>query len=312
VIERLGEEEFKDSARGGELLALLGDYSRYISLERGLSPNTISAYLSDLRQFFKYLLSENLPPLKVDPRQIEDYLWKIKSEQNLAPSSLFRKTESIKSFYSFLAAEKKIERSPAGLFHAPKMPKRLPHALSLAAVDSLFRTEDLSSFEGTRRRTMVEVLYATGMRVSEILSLKSEAVNFQDGWVRVLGKGMKERLIPLHASAVLWLKKYAETRARRFPHHDSAELFLSRRGKKLSRAQFWREIRDIGRKAGLSFPLHPHLLRHTFATHMLAGGADLRAVQELLGHSSLATTEIYTHVERSGLKSAHERFHPRH
>ena len=289
----------------------LAEYSRSICLERGLSPNTVSAYLSDLRQFFIYLLAQQLPLDNISPKQIENYLWMMKSEKNLAPGSLFRKMESIKSFYSFLAAEKKIEKSPVALFHSPKIPKRLPHSLSAAAIDSIFLTEDLSAFDGARKRTMVEVLYATGMRVSEILSLRSDSINFQDGWVRVMGKGMKERLIPINPSAVSWLKKYVGMRERRFPNLDSAELFLNRRGKKISRVQFWREIRDIGKKAGLKEPLHPHLFRHTFATHLLAGGADLRSVQEMLGHASLSTTEIYTHVERSGLKKTHERFHPR-
>jgi integrase/recombinase XerD len=158
---------------------------------------------------------------------------------------------------------------------------------------------------------MLEVLYATGMRVSELLALKADALNLQDGWVRVFGKGSKERLIPLHDRAVSLLRQYLALLQAKFKDGASSELFLSRSGRKLSRAQFWRDLKALGRLAGVSQRLHPHLLRHTFATHLLEGGADLRSVQELLGHASLATTQIYTHLERSQLKSAHRRFHPR-
>ena len=158
---------------------------------------------------------------------------------------------------------------------------------------------------------MLEVLYATGMRVSELLSLKVDAVNLEDNWVRVLGKGSKERLIPLHAGAVALLRRYLVLRSARFQARSAPEIFLNRSGRRLSRVQFWRDLRALGRKAGLKTPLHPHLLRHTFATHLLEGGADLRAVQEMLGHASLSTTQIYTHLQGSGLKAAHRRHHPR-
>ncbi len=291
-------------------LPWLEEYSRYIRLERGLSPNTVEAYLSDLRQFAAHLKKAGIAFEKIDSRALENYFWKLKTEKNLSAASLFRKMEAIKSFYVFLVSDKKIEKSPAASFRSPKMPQRLPKTLSVPEVESLLRAEDFKTFEELRRRAMLELLYAAGMRVSEILALKSDAINFQDGWVRVFGKGSKERLIPIHATAIAWLKRYAELRDARFPRQDAAEFFLSRRGKKLSRVQFWREMRDLGRKVGIS-NLHPHLFRHSFATHLLQNGADLRSVQELLGHASLSTTEIYTSVDRSGLKKAHERFHPR-
>jgi integrase/recombinase XerD len=157
---------------------------------------------------------------------------------------------------------------------------------------------------------MLEVLYAAGLRVSELLSLKPESANLQEGWVRVLGKGAKERLVPIHPRAVSALKVYLALRERRFKS-PAAELFLGRSGRSMSRVQFWRVLRALGLRAGLSTPIHPHLLRHTFATHMLAGGADLRSVQEMLGHADLSTTQIYTHLDAAALKSAHAKHHPR-
>ncbi len=305
----MSEEERQEKAPVG-FLPGLDEYARYVRLERGLSPNTVEAYLSDLRQFGRYLKEAGLSIETIETRDLENYFWKLKTEKNLAAASLFRKMEAIKSFYVFLVSEKKIEKSPAASFRSPRMPQRLPKTLALSEIETLMRAEDFNSFEKLRLRTMLELIYATGMRASEILALKSDAINFQDGWVRVLGKGSKERLIPIHSTAIAWLNRYAKVRESRFPGEDSSEFFLSRRGKKLSRVQFWREIRDLGKKAGIAH-LHPHLFRHSFATHLLQNGADLRSVQELLGHASLSTTEIYTSVDRSGLKKAHQRFHPR-
>lgn len=178
-------------------------------------------------------------------------------------------------------------------------------------MDKLFSVPVDGTFESARSRTMLEVLYASGMRVSELLFLKVDALNLDDGWVRVFGKGSKERLIPIHQRAVSVLRQYLSLRRAKFQDKAGAELFVNRSGRKLSRAQFWRDLRALGKRAGLSQDLHPHLLRHTFATHLLQGGADLRSVQEMLGHASLATTQIYTHLERSALKGAHRKFHPR-
>jgi integrase/recombinase XerD len=222
---------------------------------------------------------------------------------------LARKIETLRSFYAFQAAERRIEKSPVENMRTPKLPARLPKALPQADVERLL-SAPTPSYEALRTRTMVELLYATGMRVSELLGLKLDALNLKDGWVRVLGKGSKERLIPMHQRAILMLRQYLAEREKR---HKKAgdELFLSRRGGALSRPQFWRDLTALGRAAGLKTKLHPHLLRHSFATHLLAGGADLRSVQELLGHASLSTTQIYTHVDASALKSSHRRHHPR-
>ena len=242
---------------------------------------------------------------------LSDYLWVLKAERKLEAVSSFRKMEAIKSFYAFQTAEGRLTESPAQALRSPRLPARLPKFLTREDMDRLFSVPLDGSFEAARARTMLEVLYATGMRVSELLSLKLDAVNLADGWVRVFGKGSKERLIPVHDRAVGILKQYLAVRRGKFKDQASAQIFVSRAGKPLSRAQFWRDLRGLGRRAGVAQPLHPHLLRHTFATHLLQGGADLRSVQELLGHASLATTQIYTHLEKSALKGSHRKFHPR-
>ncbi|MBI5630496.1 MAG: tyrosine recombinase XerD [Elusimicrobia bacterium] len=291
---------------------LLEEYRRYLTLERGLSPNTCRSYGSDLGQFFRYLGSRKIEPLAASYDDLSDFLWELKSDKGLEASSLFRKIEALKSFYAFQVSERRISESPAEPFRSPRLAERLPKFLTIEEMERLLRSSGGAAFEPARARTMLELLYATGMRVSELLDLKPDSLNLEDGWVRVFGKGAKERLIPVHARAVSLLRQYLVLRERKFKNRTPApELFLSRKGGRLSRVQFWRDLKALGKKAGISKPLHPHILRHTFATHLLQGGADLRAVQEMLGHSSLATTQIYTHLEKSGLKAAHRRHHPR-
>ena len=252
-----------------------------------------------------------IPPLSAGTGHLEDFLWDLKSEKGLEPSSLFRKVEALRSFYSFQAAERRVTDNPAEALRPPRLPARLPKALSRQDMERLFRVPSAGSFEKARTRVMLELLYATGMRVSELLSLKPDAVNLEDRWVRVFGKRSKERLIPLHAAAVDLLRQYAVLREAKFKSRCEPFLFLGRGGKKLSRVQFWRELRAYGKEAGVETPLHPHLLRHTFATHLLQNGADLRSLQEMLGHASLSTTQIYTHLDQSALKASHRKFHPR-
>lgn len=280
-------------------------------MERGLARNTALAYGSDLGQFLAYMEERGQDPLRVSHGDLEDYLWELKSRQGLEASSLFRKIETLRSFYAFQTAERRLEVNPAGELRSPRRPSRLPEALSAEEVGRLLAVAPGGSYERVRARIMLELLYATGMRVSELLALKPEYVNLQDGWVRVLGKGSKERLIPVHERALAQLKQYLQLRQRRFPHAADGEIFLNRRGRRLSRVQFWRDLQGLAKTAGLEGRVHPHTLRHTFATHLLQGGADLRSVQEMLGHSSLATTQIYTHLDNSGLKESHRRHHPR-
>lgn len=267
-----------------------------------------------MAQFCAYLkrTGASPSPLEAAPRTLDDYLWELKTKRRLQASSLYRKIAALKSFYAFQASERRLGSSPAENFRSPRAPQRLPRALSLEQTERLLNVPPDGSFEMVRAKAMVELLYATGMRVSELIGLRADNLHLEDGWVRVFGKGSKERLIPLHERAKAVLRRYLEFRRDRFAGKATApEVFLSRRGRRLSRVQFWRDLGALGRRAGLGVPLHPHLLRHTFATHLLEGGADLRSLQELLGHASLSTTQIYTHLEKSGLKSTHQKSHPR-
>lgn len=280
-----------------------------MSLERGLSPLTQKSYGSDLAQFLDFLGQRGVEPLSAGSEQIDEHLWQLK-QRGLKPVSIYRKMEALRSFYAYQLAERRVTVNPTENFRRPRLPARLPKHLTKLEVESLLKVPLDGTFERLRTKVMFELLYACGLRVSELVGLKPEMINLQDGWVRVLGKGSKERLIPIHKRAATLLEKYLLLRGRRFPN-GAPEAFLGRSGGKISRVQFWRDLAALGKLAGLRRPLHPHLLRHTFATHLLQGGADLRAVQELLGHSSLSTTQIYTHLDPAGLKDAHDKFHPR-
>lgn len=288
---------------------LLEEFARYLSLERGLSPRTVSAYASDVGGFLAWAAQRKIDPRHAVKNALDDFLWDEKG-RGLKATSLFRKVEALKSFFAYQAIEGRLPENPAENLKGPRTPKRLPKHLSKQDALRLLAAPDGPSYEDARARAMLELLYAAGLRVTELLTLKPESVNLQEGWVRVLGKGAKERLVPVHPRALVALKAYLVAREKRFKAPDP-ELFLGRSGGKLSRQQFWRALRELGRRAGLKTDVHPHLLRHTFATHLLEGGADLRSVQEMLGHADLSTTQIYTHLDSAALKSAHAKHHPR-
>lgn len=289
--------------------ARLEEYSRYLSLERGLSPRTVSAYRSDIGAFYAWAAEKKLAAAKASRSDLDDFLWS-QREKGLKPASLFRKVESLKSYFGFEMLEEGLSESPAETLRTPRIPARLPKFLTKEEAARLLAAPNTADYEDTRDRAMLELLYASGLRVSELVSMTTEAVNLQDGWVRVLGKGNKERMVPVHPRALAAVRVYLAEREKRFKN-PAAELFLGRTGKKLSRIQFWRRLQELGKRAGIKQKLHPHLLRHTFATHLLQGGADLRSVQEMLGHADLATTQIYTHLDASALKAAHAKHHPR-
>jgi len=289
--------------------ARLEEYARYLTLERGLSPRTVSAYRSDVGAFYAWAAEQKLAPAKATRSDLDDFLW-AQRERGLKPTSLFRKVESLKSYFGFEMLEEGLLESPAETLRTPRIPSRLPKYLTKDEAARLLAAPNTAEYEDIRDRAMLELLYASGLRVSELVSLKMEAANLQDGWVRVLGKGNKERMVPAHPRALAAVRVYIAEREKRFKT-SPAELFLGRTGKKLSRIQFWRRLRELGTRAGIKQKLHPHLLRHTFATHLLQGGADLRSVQEMLGHADLATTQIYTHLDASALKAAHAKHHPR-
>ncbi len=226
----------------------------------------------------------------------------------MKPSSLFRKMEAVKAFYRFLLLEGRIARDPTRNFKSPRLPERIPRFIEKSEISGIMGTLSQRTFKNIRTITMVELLYATGMRISELLDLRLESVNIKQGWVRVLGKGGKERMIPMHKTVIHRLQRYISARQERFGGKPAAdELFVNRSGKKLSRVQCWKDIHRLGKLAQPGKRLYPHLFRHTFASHLLQGGADLRSIQEMLGHASLNTTQVYTHLEKSDIKAAHKR-----
>lgn len=287
----------------------LDEYARYLSLERGLSPRTVASYRSDLGAFFAWAAERKLDARAAAREDLDEFLWSEK-QRGLKPASLFRKIEALKSFFAYETLEDRRAESPAETLRSPRLPARLPKYLTKDEASRLLSAPEGMEYEAVRDRAMLELLYASGLRVSELVGLTPESANLQDGWLRVRGKGNKERLVPVHARALAALRVYLTERDKRFKN-PGPELFLGRTGRKLSRVQFWRRLKELGEKAGIKTKLHPHLLRHTFATHLLQGGADLRSVQEMLGHADLATTQIYTHLDSAALKAAHAKHHPR-
>jgi len=287
------------------------EFKRYLALERGLSRNTWLAYAGDVSAFMEYCASRGVKPEKADSKLIEEYLWKLRSERKLAAVSVFRKTAAIRVFYKFLRLENITDSDPTANFKAPKVPRRLPEFLSREQMEALLHPGTESSFSSVRTTAAIALLYATGIRVSELLGLRVESVNFQQGWLRVFGKGSKERMVPVNKTALDFLRKYLDFRAVKFSgKYAAGELFLNCSGNRLSRVQMWKDVKARGIAVGVKINPHPHLFRHTFASHMVQGGADLRSVQEMLGHKSLNTTQIYSHLDNISLKRAHDKYHP--
>ncbi|PCI31306.1 MAG: tyrosine recombinase [Elusimicrobia bacterium] len=299
--------EPKQSGAGDRFI---DEFVKYLAFERGLAENSCLAYGSDLAGYFVWLKKKD--PLKADARVIDDFLWHLREEKGLKAISVYRKMEALRAFYRYQVTEDRIADDPTRDFRSPHLPDRLPKYLTLDEMQRLFEIRPGGDFAALRTRTALELLYATGMRASELLGLTPEDINLSEGVARVVGKGSKERLVPLHTKAREVLVRYLSERRAKFEGKGHApQAFLNRLGKRLSRVQLWRDLKALGIKAKLSRELHPHLLRHTFATHLLQGGADARSVQEMLGHSSLQTTQIYTHLDASGLKESHKRHHPR-
>jgi len=288
-----------------------------IWMERGLSENTLSAYRSDLSKFSLWLgadeenrAAENQIIL-AERETIVAYLAELEKKQ-ISATSRARFLSSLRRFYAYLLREKKIEVDPVALIDAPKLGRALPKTLSEKDVDSLLNAPDISTFLGLRDRVLFEVLYATGLRVSELVGLQLLQVNMQQGVVRVTGKGNKERLVPLGEESLNWLEKYLTTaRLELLKGKVVDALFVTNRGGGMTRHAFWHLIKRYAQKADISADISPHTLRHAFATHLLNHGADLRVVQMLLGHSDLSTTQIYTHVAKARLKTLHSTHHPR-
>jgi integrase/recombinase XerD len=281
-------------------------------MERGLSRNTLSAYQSDLNKLAEWLVSKrSCQLLEAGREDLLEYL-AYQSRQSRKPRSTARMLSCMRQFYQHALREGWITTDPSGRIDAPKLGRPLPKSITEQEVESLLAAPDLESPEGFRDRTMLELLYATGLRVSELVGLRLEQVGLAQGVVRVIGKGDKERLVPLGEDAVDWLERFLATvRQDLLKGHFCDEIFPTRRGSGMTRQAFWYRIKKHARTAGINKQLSPHTLRHAFATHLLNHGADLRVVQLLLGHSDLSTTQIYTHVARERLKTLHAQHHPR-
>lgn len=292
--------------------AFLEGFLQFIHLERGLSPNTVSAYRRDLTAFIGHLEQRTMTDLAAVQRaDIMQYLMSLKG-QGLKPTSLARKLVAIKVWFRFLAGERVIPQDPTSVLETPRTWKTLPDVLSVPEVTRLLAQPNPRQRLGIRDRAILELLYATGMRVSELANLTVKDVHLDLGFLRCIGKGSKERIVPIGRAAIRAVRVYLEKARPSLEHGRAASaLFLSQRGTRLSRVMVWRLIRRYAAQARIAKRLTPHTLRHSFATHLLERGADLRVVQELLGHANIATTQLYTHVDPGRLKKIHQQFHPR-
>jgi len=288
------------------------DFETYLRLEKSLSENSIEAYGDDVRKLEKFFSDKGngAGPLKVTFQDLREFIaWFGADNRNARTQS--RIISGIRAFYKFLLIEGEIEENPASLVESPKIGLKLPEVLSVSEIDSLIIQIDLSKPEGHRNKAIIETLYGCGLRVSELVNLRITDIHYGEGFVTVTGKGNKQRLVPISNKALKEIDIYKKDRDRLPVIHDQNIVFLNRRGSKLTRAMIFLIIKDLAAKAGIRKNISPHTFRHSFATHLVEGGADLRAVQEMLGHESILTTEIYTHIDRSFLRDTLIMFHPR-
>lgn len=289
-------------------------FKSHLKIERALSDNSIEAYLHDVGLLHQFIAKENsgLSPLEITSVDLHNFLEYV-SQLGLAAHSQARIISGLKSFYRFLLFEDLIKEDPTTLIDSPKLGRKLPDTLSFPEIESLFEAIDHSTPEGTRNRAMLETLYSSGLRVSELITLKLSNIYFDIGFLRILGKGSKERLVPIGKPALKYIKLYLDGVRCHLEIQNGYEdiAFLNRRGKQLTRVMVFTIIKDLAIKAGIKKNISPHTFRHSFATHLIEGGADLRAVQEMLGHESITTTEIYTHLDRDYLKQVVREYHPR-
>lgn len=289
---------------------ILKVYCDYLTVEKGLSANSVNSYAFDLQKFYEYLSDKGKSLFRVRESDLVNFIQK-EALSGLAPRSLARLVSSLKSFFRFLVLENFIKKNPAENLSSPSLWLTLPKVLTEEEVELLLEQPDLNQPQGIRDRAILEVMYSSGLRVSELVSLRMEDIRLNQGFLVCRGKGSKERIVPVGRKALHWLKNYLGQVRPLFDKEGSPVLFLTRRGRAFTRQGIWKILRTYGQKAGLKEKLHPHILRHSFATHLLEHGADLRSVQMLLGHSQITTTQIYTHVSRERLKQVYDKFHPR-
>jgi len=285
------------------------EYIDYLKIEKRQSPNTVVAYRRDMVCFALFFSKDKLET--VTTRDIRSFLLKLR-EDGLASSTVARYLSSIKSFYRYLFSENLIPENPAEILESPRPWRKLPDVMSITEVDTLLAAPDTGTPLGLRDHAMLELLYATGLRVSELVAVKGSDVNLKVGYLRSLGKGAKERVVPLGDAAREAVNLYKlKGRPALLNGRSSAELFVSRRGKRMTRQGFWKTLRQYTVKVGIRTLVSPHTLRHAFATHLLERGADLRSVQQMLGHSDISTTQIYTHILQERMREVHDQYHPR-
>lgn len=290
-------------------------FKNYLQLERSLSANSIAAYLRDVEKLFQFLVIQEIEvsPEKVKPAQIELFLQQI-SEIGLNARSQARILSGLKAFYKYLLIEDIIDSSPTELLTSPKIGRKLPEVLSIEEITEIINAIDLSKPEGERNKAMLETLYSCGLRVSELINLKLSNLLLDEGFIRVVGKGDKERITPIGSVAIKHINTYLKSKRNHMDNINKESediLFLNRRGNQLTRVMIFSIIKNLVKETGITKTVSPHTFRHSFATHLVEGGADLRAVQEMLGHESITTTEIYTHLDRAYLRQAILDFHPR-
>ncbi|HIZ95471.1 MAG TPA: site-specific tyrosine recombinase XerD [Candidatus Ligilactobacillus excrementavium] len=291
---------------------LVINYLHFLTVERGLSANTVTSYRNDLDQFVKYLKSQNFDKFSEVTRQdITAYLQE-ETAQKKANSSIVRSVTSLRRFFSYLIHEKKITTDPMSLIDTPKQEKHLPEVLSRHEVEQLLETPNVGEPLGLRDRAILELMYATGLRVSEVINLKLADLHLPVGLLKTIGKGQKERIVPIGDTAAYWINEYLEHgRIKLLKEKRSDFLFLNFHGNQLTRQGIWKNLKIQVQKAGITKNITPHTLRHSFATHILENGADLRIVQELLGHADISTTQIYTHLSKRRLSEIYDKTHPR-
>ena len=291
---------------------LVDEFIHYLSVEKGLAENTLSSYRRDLLSFIDFLESKNISKLtQISRSELGDYLFLLKTKGR-APSTISRNLASIRTFCQFLISEGIINSDPSSELESPKQEKKLPDVLTFDEVERLLSQPDTRCNRGLRDRAMLEMLYATGIRVSELIDLDRTHADIKNGYILCKGKGDKERIIPIGSYAVNFLEQYLET-SRPNLIKDKAEtaLFLNHHGRRLTRQGFWKIIKKYAIKAGITKTITPHTLRHSFATHLIENGADLRSVQEMLGHADISTTQVYTQITKKRLKSIYSKAHPR-
>lgn len=289
------------------------DFQNYLVVERSLSKNTVNSYVRDVKLFVQFLESKSyiISPDDVNQAHLQDFL-KYLYEIKMSPYSQARILSGVKSFFKFLITVDFVKNSPAELIESPRLGRKLPDVLSFHEIEALLNAIDVSTMEGTRNRAMLETLYSSGLRVTELVELRLTHLYIDIGFLRVIGKGNKERLVPIGKEALKHIKLYIEgyRNDQIIKKEYENYVFLNRRGGKMSRVMVFLVIKELAKKIGLKKEISPHTFRHSFATHLIEGGADLRAVQEMLGHESITTTEVYTHLDRDYLKQVIMDFHP--